>query len=78
MVKDRRGVHIEEGDWVIWLATGSYSEPDVYQVADVKKRVRLVDNTGWIDPYNVIVVDSIPYVEGRNNTIKKGPYIHEG
>lgn len=68
MVVDRRGAEIHEGDWVIWLATGSYSEPDVYEVQDVKKRVRITDNNSWVDPNNLIVVDSLPYVEGRKNT----------
>ena len=67
MVRDRRGAEIHVGDWVIWLATGSYTEPGLYQVADVKKRVRLVDETGWVNSVNLIVVDALPYVEGRPN-----------
>lgn len=71
-VLDRRGVPIKEGDWVIWLSSTYYYGVDVYRVADVRKRVRLVDNYGWIVPSNLIVVDSLPYVEGRNNTTTKG------
>lgn len=71
-VKDKRGVEVVSGAWVIWVDNTSMSTTGLYRVLDVKKRVKIElmpDLTTWVNASSVIVVNSIPYVPGwRNNT----------
>lgn len=75
---DRRGALIRPGCHVIWLDNRGYSSSGLYRTLDVRKRVMLLlahdgdeQFTTWVNPESVIVVDSVPYVEGTTNTKQK-------
>lgn len=70
---DRRGAEVKPGSFVIWHDNRAMGATGLYLVLDVKKKVRLQRggyNT-WVFPDSVIVVDSVPYVEGKFNTKEK-------
>lgn len=68
---DGRGAPIKAGDTVIWHDNRANSMSGAYRVKAVKKRVQIIiysDYITWVDADNVIVVNSLPYVQGGLNT----------
>lgn len=72
-VYDRRGAEIKPGGFVIWHDNRARNDSGLYLVLDVKKKVHLQRGGWWtwVFPESVIVVDSVPYVEGALNTKEK-------
>lgn len=70
---DRRGAEIKAGSFVIWHDNCANNASGLYLVLAVKKKVRLQRDgyNTWVFPDSVIVVDSVPYVEGKFNTKEK-------
>jgi hypothetical protein len=80
-VVDRRGVELKVGQVAVHATGGRYGSYDVVRVAELRKRVRVdrIDYLGrgavhepaaaqWLEAGTLIVVDRLPYVEGRLNT----------
>lgn len=80
-VIDARGFEVQVGAVVTYVKGGRYSQIKTAKVVEAKKRVKLGEldelsrnithedgHTTWVDSTSLIVVDSLPLVEGRLNT----------
>lgn len=74
-MKDKRGADIVKGGYAIWIDNRASSATGLYEVLDVKIKVKVGSEDGawstWVFPDSVIMVDSVPHVEGMRNT-KRG------
>lgn len=74
-MRDKRDAPIHPGDFVIWIDNRALSSTGLYKVLDSKIKVKIGTEDGswssWVFGDSVIVVDALPYVEGKRNMTPK-------
>lgn len=74
-MKDLRGIELKEGDTVLYFQSGRYSSISVATVAEIRKKVKLIDRkmmnrrnmdgdeTVWAERSSLVVSNDLPEKE---------------